>query len=76
MTCQTLILEFLHFRAEQFDTVAPATEKTVQDFWNYLEEKKEKLRKNGQNFEEKITTNEDRIEEQKYNNRGKPKNPF
>lgn len=71
LTCQTLILEFLHFRAEHFDTVAPATQKTVQEFRNYLENKKDNLRKRGQNFEEKIETNEDRIEEKKYENRGK-----
>lgn len=62
LTCQTLILEFLHFRKEMYDNVAPATERTVQEFWNYLEEKKENLRKRGQFFEEKIETDKERVE--------------
>lgn len=52
LSCQTLILEFLHFRQEMYDNVAPATQKTVQEFRNYLEKKKYKLYKKGQNFEE------------------------
>ena len=62
LTCQTLILEFLHYKSEHYDTVAPATEKTVQEFWNYLELRKENLRKRGQNFEEKIETDKERID--------------
>ena len=75
LTCQTLILEFLHFTAEHYDTVAPATQKTVQEFRNYLEEKKNKLRKKGQQFEEKIETDKERVDNEiKYNRekRGKP----
>ncbi len=70
LTCQTLILEFLHFREEYFDDVAPATEKTVQEFRNYLEEKKEKLRKRGQQFEDKIETDKERVDNEiKYKKR-------
>ena len=55
LTCQTLILEFLHFRQEMYDNVAPATQKTVQEFRNYLEKKKYNLYKKWQYFEEKET---------------------
>ena len=62
LSCQTLILEFLHFRQEMYDNVAPATQKTVQEFRNYLEDKKNKLRKKGQQFEEKIETDKERVD--------------
>ena len=80
LTCQTLILEFLHFRAECYDDeVVPATQKTVQEFWNYLEEKKEELRKRGQQFAEVNKMDPERIESEiKYDrtyihNKWKPK---
>lgn len=66
LTCQTLILEFLHWKSDTYGEVAPATSRTVQEFWNYLEQKKEELRKRGQNFEEKVEYNEDWLWEQKY----------
>ena len=70
LTCQTLILEFLHFRQEMYDEIVPATERTVQEFWNYLEEKKENLRKRGQFFEEKIETDKERVDNEiKYKKR-------
>lgn len=67
LTCQTLILEFLHFRSEHYDEVAPATQKTVQEFWNYLEEKKEELKKRWQKFADINKQDSERIEsEVKY----------
>lgn len=67
LDCQTIILEFLHFKEEFYWEVKPATERTVQEFWNYLENKKEELYKRGQHFEERPEYNSDRINEQKYN---------
>ena len=74
LTCQTLILEFLHFRSTTDWEVAPATERTLQEFRNYLEQKKEELHKRGQYFAEQPKYNEDWIDEQRYENRWKNKN--
>jgi len=53
-----------------YDEIVPATERTVQEFWNYLEEKKENLRKRGQFFEEKIETDKERVDNEiKYKKR-------
>lgn len=81
LTCQTLILEFLHFKAECYeDEVVPATQKTVQEFWNYLEKKKEELKKRGQQFADVIKYDPERIDseikyDRSYNHkqRWKPK---
>ena len=64
LTCQTLILEFLHFRKEYSEEIKPATQRTVQEFRNYLENKKDLLRERGQHFEEKREPNKDRVDEE------------
>ena len=71
LTCQTLILEFLHWRSETYWEVAPATERTIQEFWNYLEKKKEELHKRGQYFEEQPKYDKDYMDDQRYENRNK-----